>query len=66
MRKQPSQRRIDPFMQDVPYIIIKDAKGKVIAEVFKLPTSQLRDGLVEQKKIERSNKVWKNKKQLQY
>lgn len=53
MQKQPSQRRIDPFMQDVPYIIIKDAKGKVLAEVFTLPTDQLRDGIVNKRRNKR-------------
>jgi len=51
-------KRIDPYMQDVPYEIYRDTQGKNIGELFTLPTVQLNDGLVNKrkKKVERSNK----------
>ncbi|MCM3632889.1 hypothetical protein [Paenibacillus camelliae] len=34
MRRRRKQPRVDPYMQDVPYEIIRNDKGKVLAEVL--------------------------------
>lgn len=49
MKKQ-QPKMIDPYMQDVPYDIIRDNNGKVIGEVFQLPTEQLEEGKVKRRK----------------
>jgi hypothetical protein len=50
MRRRRKLQRVDPFMQDVPFDIIRNDKGKVLAEVFQLPTEQLNDGMLKRKK----------------
>lgn len=43
----------DPYMQDIPYDIIYDEKGKVLAEVYLLPFQQLKEGKPNKQKMVR-------------
>lgn len=50
MRRKDNHQRIDPYMQDVPYDIIRNDEGKVLAEVFTLPLIQVNEGMLKRKK----------------